>query len=276
MISTAPKGPRWVPASVSSNAGPGSTIAALGWSTSLPGRLVGTHPVPETSEVSVLIVELPVGPLAANCYVVASGAGAPCVVIDPGQDAERSVGDIIAEQRLAPAAVLLTHGHFDHVWSAAALSARYEIPVHIHPDDAPLLSDPSKGLDPGLAAQLTNLFGGDELQEPENLVSLSAEQTLNVAELTFTVEHAPGHTPGSVTFSLHGAESPVLFAGDLLFSGSIGRTDFPGGDQAAMAESLTRVCLRRPDETVVYPGHGPSTTIGRERTSNPFLHGLSS
>ncbi|QVQ52059.1 MBL fold metallo-hydrolase [Spiractinospora alimapuensis] len=224
----------------------------------------------------MLIVERPVGPLAANCFVVASGPDATCVVIDPGQEAEDAVAESVGEHGLRPEAVLLTHGHFDHVWSAAALSERYGIPVYVHPEDAALLSDPAKGLDPALAAQLTALFGDGQLNEPENTYHLRGEQTLALAEMTFTVHHAPGHTPGSVAFSTDDDGTPTLFAGDLLFAGSIGRTDFPGGDPEAMAESLRRVCLDRPDETVVHPGHGPVTTIGRERVSNPFLRGLTS
>lgn len=224
----------------------------------------------------MLIVERPVGPLAANCFVVAPAPDAPCVVIDPGQDAEDAVAEVVAEHGLRPEAVLLTHGHFDHVWSAAALSERYRAPAYVHPADAALLSDPAKGLDPGLAAQLTSLFGGGQLREPQNTQHLRSEQVLTLAGTTFTVHHAPGHTPGSVAFSMDDDGTPTLFAGDLLFAGSIGRTDFPGGDPEAMAESLRRVGLDRPDETVVLPGHGPATTVGRERASNPFLRGLTS
>lgn len=219
----------------------------------------------------MLIVEAPVGPLAANCYMVAAGEDAACAVIDPGQEALGPVADAVARHRLRPEAVLLSHGHFDHVWSAAALCERYGIGAHIHPGDAELLREPAKGVDPALAAQLSALFGGEELAEPERVEPLADGQELRIGGLELSVAHAPGHTPGSVVFAVQGDAAATLFTGDLLFAGSIGRTDFPGGDHAAILESLARVCLSRPDDTEVRPGHGPATTIGRERTANPFL-----
>ena len=222
----------------------------------------------------MLITAFPAGPLAANCYVAALDAGAECVVVDPGQDAAEGLAELLDKHGLTPAAVLLTHGHFDHVWSAAEVGATYGVPVCIHPDDRALLTDPAKGLDPGLAAQLTALFGDAEMTEPDDIVELRDGQRLDFAGLPITVHHAPGHTPGSVAYALPAAQDrpEVLFTGDLLFAGSIGRTDFPGGDHSAILRSLDRVCLGRADDTAVLPGHGPQTTIGRERATNPFLH----
>lgn len=224
----------------------------------------------------MLIADLPVGPLVANCYVVAREGSAECVVIDPGQAAEAAVAQVLAEQQLTPAAVLLTHGHFDHVWSAAQLCATYGVAAHIHPADAELLRDPGKGLNPDQANQLAALIGDETLAEPEEVADLSDGQELEVAGLRFIVAHAPGHTPGSVVFAHTpgGGEPSILFTGDLLFAGSIGRTDFPGGDHAVILDSLKRVCLSRTDETAVLPGHGPRTTVGRERITNPFLRGI--
>jgi hydroxyacylglutathione hydrolase len=225
----------------------------------------------------VLIVDMPLGPLAANCYLLAVGEDAPCVVVDPGQQALGPVSEAVARHRLRPQAVLLTHGHFDHVWSAAALCERYGIAAHIHPGDAELLREPAKGLDPALESQLSALFGGEELAEPERVEPLADGQILDLAGLALSVSHAPGHTPGSVTFSVPGDTgdtAAILFSGDLLFAGSIGRTDFPGGDHPTMMDSLARVCLALPDNTEVRPGHGPATTIGRERVANPFLRGM--
>jgi len=221
----------------------------------------------------VLIAAFPAGPLAANCYVAAPEAGAECVVVDPGQQAAEPLEALLAEHRLTPAAVLLTHGHFDHVWSAAQVGDAHDVPVLLHPADRKLLTDPAAGLDPALAAQLSALLPGGAPGEPRRLAEAADGLRLDHAGLAVTVHHAPGHTPGSVAYALEtgDGEPDVLFTGDLLFAGSIGRTDFPGGDHAEILRSLERTCLSRPDETVVLPGHGPRTTIGRERAANPFL-----
>jgi glyoxylase-like metal-dependent hydrolase (beta-lactamase superfamily II) len=166
------------------------------------------------------------------------------------------------------------------------------IPAYIHPADRALLSDPARGFPPGVGQQL---LGGLTFAEPDDIAELADGATLPLAGLEFSVDHAPGHTPGSVAFRLPGgsdpasagpagtgpaggapagtgaAGEPLLFSGDLLFAGSIGRTDLPGGDYPTILDSLARVCLPLPDETVVLSGHGPATTIGAERASNPFL-----
>ena len=225
----------------------------------------------------MLVAGFPAGAFAANCYVIASEPGAECVIIDPGQDAERGIDELLATHRLKPAAVLLTHGHIDHVWSVAPVCGAKDIPAYIHPSDRALLSDPAKGL-PLAAGQ--QLFGGLEFTEPDDVKELADGMTLSLVGLEIIVNHAPGHTEGSVTFRLP-LESPaaqeridILFSGDLLFAGSIGRTDLPGGDYPTILRSLARVCLPLPDETVVLSGHGPQTTIGAERRTNPFLAGL--
>jgi hydroxyacylglutathione hydrolase len=218
----------------------------------------------------VLVAGFPAGAFAANCYVVAPAPGEQCVIIDPGQDAEAGIADLLAAHRLSPAAVLLTHGHIDHVWSVAPVCGARGIPAYIHPADRPLLSDPARGfpLAPG-----QQLFGGLTFTEPDDVRELADGTVLDLVGLRITVSHAPGHTPGSVTFWLP-EQDGVLFSGDLLFAGSIGRTDLPGGDYQAILRSLARVCLALPDQTVVLAGHGPRTTIGAERRSNPFLAGL--
>jgi hydroxyacylglutathione hydrolase len=216
----------------------------------------------------VLIAAFPAGSFATNCYLVAPQAGAECLIIDPGQEAEQGIEDIISQHRLRPVAVLLTHGHIDHMWSVAPVCGAKEIPAYIHPDDRALLSDPARGL--GLLAG-QQLFGGLTFTEPDDVAELTDGMTLHLAGLELLVDHAPGHTPGSVTFR---AADEVMFSGDLLFAGSIGRTDLPGGDYPTILDSLARVCLTLPDQTLVLPGHGPQTTIGAERTANPFLSGL--
>jgi len=214
----------------------------------------------------VLVTGFPAGAFAANCYVVAPARGAECVIVDPGQDAQQGIDELLLRYRLKPIAVLLTHGHIDHMWSVAPVCGAKGIPAYIHPDDRELLADPAKGLSLAVGQQL---FGGITFTEPEDVRELADGSALSLAGLEFTVRHTPGHTPGSVTF---GSENG-LFSGDLLFAGSIGRTDLPGGDHQAMLRSLART-LTLPDDTLVLPGHGPQTTIGAERRTNPFLTGL--
>jgi glyoxylase-like metal-dependent hydrolase (beta-lactamase superfamily II) len=156
------------------------------------------------------------------------------------------------------------------VWSVAPVCGAKDVPAYIHPDDRDLLTDPAKGLSLGPGQQL---FGGLELTEPDDVKELADGAVLELAGLSFTVDHAPGHTPGSVTFRTPKTQElpDVMFTGDLLFAGSIGRTDLPGGSYEDILASLSRVCLSMPDETAVLPGHGTQTTIGRERATNPFL-----
>jgi glyoxylase-like metal-dependent hydrolase (beta-lactamase superfamily II) len=216
----------------------------------------------------VLIAGFPAGSWATNCYVVAAGPGEPCLIIDPGQDSIDGVLDIVAEHRLEPAAVLLTHGHIDHVWSVAPLSSRFEVPALIHADDRYRLTDPA-GSTIGVAREQLLAMTKDalELTEPSDVRLMSDEESLDLAGIPLVVRHAPGHTEGSVVFEM----DEVLFSGDVLFAGSIGRTDLPGGDHGQMIASLRRVIVPAPDDLVVLPGHGPQTTIGQEKASNPFL-----
>jgi glyoxylase-like metal-dependent hydrolase (beta-lactamase superfamily II) len=220
----------------------------------------------------VLIAGFPAGSFAANCYLVADAPGSECLIIDPGQDAVPGITEIVEQYRLRPVAVLATHGHIDHIWSVAPVCGARGIPAYIHPDDRALLSDPARGLSLGSSQ---SLFGGLTFSEPDDVRELTDGLTLELAGITLVVDHAPGHTPGSVTFQLPAAADPsTLFTGDLLFAGSIGRTDLPGGDYDTILASLARVCLPLPDQTVVLAGHGPQTTIGAERAHNPFLAGL--
>jgi hydroxyacylglutathione hydrolase len=218
----------------------------------------------------VLVTGFPAGAFAANCYLVAPAAGEECVIIDPGQDAQRGIEELLDRYRLKPIAVLLTHGHIDHMWSVAPVCGAKGIPAYVHPDDREMLADPAKGLDL-LAKQ--QFLGGLTFAEPDDVRLLSDGQAVPLAGLDFTIGHTPGHTPGSVTFRSGADDLDALFTGDLLFAGSIGRTDLPGGDHVTMLRSLART-LTLPDATVVLPGHGPTTTIGDERGTNPFLTGL--
>lgn len=219
----------------------------------------------------VLVVGFPTGAFQANCYLVAPGEGEACVIVDPGQDAVEPITEALRKHRLSPVAALLTHGHFDHTYSVAPICDGNDIPAWIHPEDRGMLADPLQGISVG-----AEFFGGRlEMREPKEVRELDDGTTLDLAGLSLTVEHTPGHTRGSVVFRSDLAEGGrVLFAGDTLFAGSIGRTDLPGGDMATMTTTLRTKLLPMPDDTVVLPGHGPSTTIGRERASNPFLLGL--
>lgn len=221
----------------------------------------------------MLVAAFPAGPWQTNCYVVATGANEECVVIDPGKDAAAGVADIVREHRLRPAAVLVTHGHVDHMWCVAPICRAYEATAWIHPDDRFLLADPMAGVSADTAGFL---LGGDyQFAEPDTVEEVGDGGVIAVAGLTFAVDHTPGHTPGSIVFhtDYDGPEDvpSLVFSGDLLFAGSIGRTDLPGGDSRAMTESLRRKVLPLDDGIVVLPGHGPQTSIGRERQTNPFL-----
>lgn len=226
----------------------------------------------------MFIAGFPAGPWGTNCYVAATGPGSECVVIDPGKDAAEGVADLVREHRLKPVSVLLTHGHVDHMWCVAPVAGTYDATAYIHPKDRHLLTDPMAGLSPETTQML--LGGNYTWAEPDDVRELADSQVLELAGLRFVVDHTPGHTEGSVTFrSPYDATGPsasaeiseVMFSGDLLFAGSIGRTDLPGGDHPTMLRSLTDKVLTLADDIVVLPGHGEQTSIGRERATNPYL-----
>lgn len=220
------------------------------------------------------VAGFPAGPWAANCYVVAPAEGAECVIVDPGMDAVGGIVERVTGARLSPVAVLLTHGHLDHIWSAMGVCADYGIPAYIHPADRHLLSNPIAGVS-GETRRLFDRFAQGEIEfvEPEAVVELGDGVDLDLAGLKVSVDHAPGHTPGTVALRIPAGdgEPDLMFTGDFLFAGSIGRTDLPGGDTSQMMSSLARVLTSMDDETVVLPGHGGATTVGRERRTNPFL-----
>ena len=219
----------------------------------------------------MLVTGFPAGTFQTNCWLLATAEGAEAVVVDPGQDALAGIEELCRHHRLKPVAALLTHGHLDHVWTVAPLAGAHDIPAFVHPADRHLLTDPLAGFGPEARAA----FGGLRLAEPDDVRELADGQVVELAGLQLTVDHTPGHTPGHVTFrSADGDQPGHLLAGDLVFAGSIGRTDLPGGSTAEMLASLAARFLPLPDDMVVLPGHGPTTTVGRERATNPFLHGL--
>ena len=224
----------------------------------------------------MLIAGFPAGPWGTNCYVVATAPGSECVVIDPGMDATEGVASVVEEHRLKPVSVLVTHGHVDHMFCVAPVAGGYDATAWIHPSDRHLLTDPLAGMSPETARMM---LGGDYTwDEPDDVRELGDLQELELAGVRFVVDHTPGHTEGSVTFRSPYPDvdevSEVMFSGDLLFAGSIGRTDLPGGDHPTMLHSLATKVLPLADDIVVLPGHGEQTTIGRERATNPFLQDL--
>jgi hydroxyacylglutathione hydrolase len=222
----------------------------------------------------VLVAGFPAGSFQTNCYVVAPAAGEACVVVDPGQDAEEPLRETLAEHRLTPVAVLLTHGHLDHMWSVTPVCDGDDIPAWIHPEDRYMLDDPLAGVGP-MGQQLAAMYPGLTFREPRKVETLVDGAELELAGLRFTVDHTPGHTRGSMVFRSATEEGQgFVLAGDTLFQGGIGRTDLPGGSHEEMMASLRDKLLVLDDATAVLPGHGQPTTVGQERATNPFLHGL--
>ena len=214
----------------------------------------------------MLVDGFPTGGLAANCYVLAPRRGGECVVVDPGEGAERDLAELLDRHSLRPVAVLLTHGHADHTYAVAPVCGAHDIPAYIHADDRVLLTEPWRALGP-IGREI---YGQLEMTEPDEVRELIDGAVIEAAGLQLTVTHAPGHTRGCVIFGADGDDSHVLMTGDLLFRDGIGRTDLPGGSDAQMRNSLARD-LNFDDADLVFPGHGPATTIGRERAHNPYL-----
>jgi len=186
-------------------------------------------------------------------------------------DATEVVEGLLRECNRTPVAVLATHGHLDHVADAHTVADAFGIPVWIHPADRHLLSDPAAGLSPEAGPLVTALYGSETLPEPTDVREWVDADWYGFAGLRWTVLHAPGHTPGSVLLHASDGRESRLFSGDVLFRGSIGRTDLPGGSMPEMAASLRDIVLTLPYDLAVLPGHGPATSIGRECATNPYL-----
>ena len=209
-----------------------------------------------------MIIQIPNGMFAENTYLIVDTQARECAIVDPGEEAGLILHKV-EEIGARPVAIWLTHAHVDHVLGVPAVTQRTGAPVWLHPADRPLYDAV-----PDQAAWF-GLVAPDRLPVPDN--DMVHGNNLAVGELRFEVRHAPGHSPGSVCLVGPG----VALTGDVLFAGSIGRTDLPGGDFETLIGSIERELLTLPDDTILYSGHGPETTVGRERHSNPFLKGLS-
>jgi len=200
-----------------------------------------------------------VGPLAVNAYVVEDPADRKAFVVDPGGDGEALLAEI-GRLGVTVEMILLTHGHFDHVGAVGLLRERTGSPVLVHPEDVERM----------LGARRQGLLFGLRVPDPPKPDRLVEDgDTVSFGGREFRVAHTPGHTPGCVCYIADG----MAFVGDLIFAGSIGRTDLPGGDYDTLIESVRKRIFTLPDETVLFPGHGPATTVGEEKRSNPFFTG---
>jgi len=205
----------------------------------------------------LVVHQMSVGPLQVNCFITSCSKTKEAVVIDPGEEGERIL-HVAEKQGLKIHKVVNTHGHFDHIGANLHIVEKTGAELLIHADDLPLLQN---------ARNHAEVYGLSVAASPEPDRLLGQGDTFQVGELSFSVFHVPGHSPGGICLLTEGH----LFVGDVLFSGSIGRTDLPGGDFDSLVEGVRERLFALPDETIVHPGHGPDTTIGRERQNNPFV-----
>ena len=205
---------------------------------------------------------------ATNCWVLATEPGSECVVIDPGMpDVSLQLEAMLQQHNLKPVAVIATHGHLDHTFSIQPIADGYAIPTYIHSEDRAYLSSPEKLLGAEFAATVSAM----DFSEPAEVRELRNGEVVELVGLTFKAIHAPGHTRGSLMFEV---SDQVLVSGDVLFAGSIGRTDLPTGSAKEMEETLRKKVIPLSDHLQVLPGHGSRTTMAHERKTNPYLKNL--
>ena len=220
----------------------------------------------------MILEVLPAPYFETNCWIFAPSRNSECFIVDPGMANPNFLGpiqEVLRKHNLKPVASLITHGHLDHTFSVVPFSNEYKVPALIHSLDRKLLKDPFKALQVGgMSSQIMAEFGISEFFEPELVRELSDLEEFSIAGFNIKVDHAPGHTAGSAMFTIDGT---YLISGDVLFAGAIGRTDMPTGSAQDMRKSLRNKILPLQDELIVLPGHGPQTTIGRERKNNQYL-----
>lgn len=236
------------------------------------------------------VLAAPLGRWQTNCYVIGVRSAGTAAVVDPGEGGADFVPDALEREGVACAAILLTHGHLDHLWAVPELAEELDVPVFLHPDDRWLWDDPAAGFGSVPPGAIEALLGGPWNAPGNRLEDLEDSQRLTYAGIELEARHTPGHTPGHVTFLARGLRDAelllapalrapdlpahhggVLLSGDLLFRDSVGRTDFPRGSTTALLDSIDRTVLPLEDDVLVLPGHLTTTTVGRERTRNPFL-----
>lgn len=215
----------------------------------------------------MLITGFPVGPWATNCYVLAPAPHSECIIIDPGFESLDQVKEVVATNRLKPVAILLTHGHIDHMWSVTPLADGYSIPAMIHEADKQLLANPELGVSDAGRDMIRQL--GGNFSDPAEVETFRDDVALSILGYSMDVIHLPGHTPGSVGYLIKGHDT--FFSGDVLFQSGIGRTDLPGGNLKDMKSSIRKLFTVVSDDTTVLCGHGNSTTIKEERRHNPYI-----
>ena len=198
-----------------------------------------------------------VGPMQVNCYILAADENSEAIIIDPGQD-EDKIKRILNQHRLRPAFIINTHGHIDHI----GCDDKFGVPVYIHQEDSALLKNPELNLSNFLLSAYS---------VKSEIKPLKDKEIIALGQMQLEVIHTPGHTPGGICLLMKNPKNKILFTGDSLFYQGIGRTDFPGADENQLIKSIKEKLLNLTDDTIVYPGHGPSSTIGKEKKNNPFL-----
>jgi glyoxylase-like metal-dependent hydrolase (beta-lactamase superfamily II) len=206
----------------------------------------------------VIFETVSLGLYQANCYILASHAQSQAIIIDPG-DEEQKIRRLLNKYKLKPEFIINTHGHIDHIGS----DDKFGVPVYIHIKDLPLLNSPQLNMSD---------FLGSFYRVESKIKTVEEGQLLELGNIQLEVIHLPGHTPGGIALLMKKPKDKILFTGDSLFRMNIGRTDFPGSDETTLIRSIKEKLFKLPDDTVIYPGHGPSSTIGEEKKNNPFLN----
>jgi len=206
----------------------------------------------------VILETICVGPFQVNCYVLAAADNSQAIIIDPGSDAAK-IRRALKKHRLEPGLIINTHGHCDHIGA----DDEFGVPIYVHRADAALLRDPKLNLSPLIILAAYSV--------KSEVKSLEEKDKIELGRVQLEVIHTPGHTPGGICLLMRRPQDNILFSGDTLFYQGVGRTDFAGADGQQLIKSIKEKLLKLPDGTIVYPGHGPSSTIGEEKKNNPFL-----